>query len=171
MKSIRKTLEQAHTALNNANIDHALIGGLSLSHHGIHRATQDVDLLVNGSSKNEIIKTLEKVGFKLYVETEEVMHFTGEVSLDLLLAHRPLSLAMLDNAVLSENLNVKCVAAEDIIGLKIQAYKNNAKRELQDKADILSIISKNNNLDWDKIKHYADIFNEWDTIEKLRSNL
>lgn len=171
MKSIKKTLEEAHIALNEAGIDHALIGGLSLSHYGIHRATQDVDLLVNGLDKNAIKESLIEAGFKLYVETEEAMHFTGEVNLDLLLAHRAPSLAMLDNAFISEILNVKCVKAEDIIGLKIQAYKNNPKRMLQDKADIQSIISKNKDLDWAKIKQYADIFDEWNTIEELRRDI
>lgn len=55
---------------------------------------------------------------------------------------------------------------EDIIGLKIQAYKNDASRELQDKADIQKLLA------WPKInlvevKKYADLFCEWPVIEKL----
>lgn len=54
----------------------------------------------------------------------------------------------------------------DIIGLKIQAYKNDASRELQDKADIQKLLA------WPKInlvevKKYADLFCEWPVIEKL----
>ena len=33
--------------------------------------------------------------------------------------------------------------AEDLIGLKIQAYKKDPSREFQDKADILSLLRQN----------------------------
>ena len=55
----------------------------------------------------------------------------------------------------------------DIIGLKIQAYVNNHKREFQDKADIAAIIEKCDSLNWDTIKYYAEIFEEWDAIQKI----
>jgi hypothetical protein len=62
------------------------------------------------------------------------------------------------------------VRPEGIIGLKIQAYKNDPDRELQDKADIKSIINCYSNLDWALVKAYADTFGEWQTIESFRKN-
>jgi len=168
MKNIKDTLIEAHTILKDLNIDHALIGGLALGNLGVHRATVDVDLLVDGSAKSKIQQAFEAKGYKLQVETDEVMHFTGDIAVDLLLANRAPTKKMLERASTIASIDVKCLKAEDIIGLKIQAYRNNYKRELQDKADIVSILQNNKDVDWELIKYYADIFNEWSTIENLR---
>ena len=52
----------------------------------------------------------------------------------------------------------------------IQAYKNAPHRALQDKADIQFIISQVSDLNWDKIKSYADLFNEWEVICEIKNN-
>jgi len=57
-----------------------------------------------------------------------------------------------------------------LIGLKIQAYKNDKSREFQDKADIQFLISSLENLDWDQIKKYADLFDEWEVISEIKKN-
>jgi predicted nucleotidyltransferase len=165
---IRETLKQASTALTEAGIDHALIGGMALGCLGMHRATADVDLLIDGSKKELAKEALIDNGFRITTETEEVLHFSGAGALDLLLAHRQPTREMLQRAKIFESLAVKCVVAEDIIGLKIQAYINEPKRALQDKADIAGLIQKHKLLDWAKIRYYADLFGEWPTIEKLR---
>ena len=170
MKNLRKIVNQAHKALDEAGIEHALIGGLALGHHGVHRTTKDVDFLVDGTDKNNIKQVLQACGFELDRETQEVLHFRGEVNLDLLLANRTPTKAMLKRASLMKELNIMCLSAEDIIGLKIQAYVNNPKRVLQDKADILAIMQKNANLKWEQIKTHADLFNEWPAIESLRKD-
>lgn len=64
-------------------------------------------------------------------------------------------------------LGIEVLKAEDLIGLKIQAYKNDSSRELQDKADIQKLL-KLDGLDLLRIKKYADLFNEWSVIEKLK---
>lgn len=168
MVSLRRTLQCAHEALNKNNIDHALIGGFALAVHGVNRATADIDLLIHGNHKESAKTALITAGFKLDFETTEVLHFSGNGFLDVLLANRPLSQAMLQNAKTTSPLKVKSLSAEDIIGLKVQAYKNQPKRELQDKADIQSLIEKNPSLDWERIKKYADLFGEWDAIQNLR---
>ena len=73
--------------------------------------------------------------------------------------------------ILSDNFPVPVVLIEDLIGLKIQAYKNDSKREFQDKADIQSLLDKYPNLNFDKIKEYADLFSEWNFINELRNKL
>ncbi len=169
MIDIRKTLEKAHESLQNANIEHALIGGLALATLGINRATADVDFLIDGIDKEKAKKVLINSGFKLKFETKEVLQFEGIGFLDILLANRPLSKEMLKAAKIFPEINIKCLGPEDIIGLKIQAYKNNPKREFQDKADIQSLIEKHENLNWNKIKQYADLFDEWEVVEGIRS--
>ncbi|NBW83693.1 hypothetical protein EBR21_18260 [bacterium] len=75
---------------------------------------------------------------------------------------------MLADAKVLPGMGLKSLLAEDLIGLKIEAYKNDPRRELQDKADIQNLMRKNSNLDFDRIMQYAQIFNEWETIEQLR---
>lgn len=42
------------------------------------------------------------------------------------------------------------------------------ERELKELSDIQELIRKCENLDWSRIKFYADHFNEWSTIQKLK---
>ena len=170
MHNIRKTLDRAHRALSQALIDHALIGGLALGVHGIHRATMDVDFLIEGSVREQAKQALENNGFKLDAETDESLHFSGYGNLDLLLANRTPSREMLKRAGSNTVAEVKCLDPEDIIGLKIQAYTNDRKRAFQDKADIAALVEKCANLDWDRVKSYAELFEEWDAIEMIKKS-
>lgn len=167
MINLRKTLNEAHLVLQQAGVAHALIGGFALAAYGQHRATADIDLLADGTKK-EIIKTeLLKKGFVLKYESGEVLQFTGLGFLDVLLANRPLSQQMLKQAQLNQELNIYILIPEDIIGLKIQAYKNDTSRELQDKADIQKLLGLPK-IDLAEVKKYADLFGEWSVIEKLQ---
>jgi predicted nucleotidyltransferase len=103
------------------------------------------------------------------MQTKEVLHFDGRGRVDLLLANRPLSLEMLSQA--TRNLDgLKCLLPEAIIGLKIQAFTNDRERELQDKADIKSLVKKYPKMDWEKIRQYADLFDQWPFITALRDS-
>jgi hypothetical protein len=168
MISLRETLQKASDALRRENIAHALIGGFALANYGVHRATADIDLLAEGEKVDLIKSSLIQEGFLLASESNEVLHFTGRGFLDILLARRPISQAMLRDAKPTGPLGLHILGAEDMIGLKIQAYSNDPKRMLKDQADIQSLMEKNSNLDWSKIKFYADHFQQWVTIESLR---
>jgi len=165
---LRKTLITAHGILKAANIKHALIGGFALAHYGIYRTTQDIDLLVDGKDPEKIKTLFEKEGFKVIHQSEEVLQLSGIGFVDLLLAKRPMSLAMLDVAEHSKDLNVYVLKAEDIIGLKIQAINNDSTRENKDLADIQDLITSQPQLDWNLIKKYADMFQAWNKISPLK---
>lgn len=169
MINLRKTLIDAHSALESEGITHALIGGFALAVYGYHRATADIDLLADGTKKDSIKKALLNKGYRVQFESAEILQFTGPGFIDILLANRPLSQEMLKRAQPNSSLGVYVLKAEDIIGLKIQAYKNDSSRELQDKADIQRLLALPN-LEIDMIKKYADLFGEWSTIEKLRGS-
>ncbi|MCM2280717.1 MAG: hypothetical protein NDI61_02590 [Bdellovibrionaceae bacterium] len=169
MLDLRTTLITASDALKQQNIAHALIGGFALAFHGINRATADIDFLADGTKRSEILNALKSAGFVLHFESPEVLQFTGPGNLDILLANRPISQQMLKDANLQKKLAVYVLRAEDIIGLKIQAYINDPSRELQDKADIQQLLKRHPNLDWSRVKKLADIFDQWPTIEALRS--
>lgn len=167
MINLRKTLQDAHSILEHQGIAHALIGGFALAVYGQHRATVDIDFLADGSKKESIKTAFLAQGFLLKHESDEVLQFSGPGFVDVLLANRPLSQDMLKKARQNQELGVYVVRPEDIIGLKVQAYKNDPSRELQDKADIQKLLDLPD-LDLDLVKKYADLFQEWPTIEKLR---
>lgn len=167
MINLRKTLNDAHSILESQGIAHALIGGFALAVYGQHRATVDIDFLADGTQKESIKTAFIAQGFLLKYESDEVLQFTGSGFVDIILANRPLSQEMLKQARTNQELGVYVVRPEDIIGLKIQAYKNDSSRELQDKADIQRLLQLPD-LDLGLVKKYADLFQEWSVIEKLR---
>ncbi|MGZ3769557.1 MAG: nucleotidyl transferase AbiEii/AbiGii toxin family protein [Bdellovibrio sp.] len=169
MINLRKTLAEAHFILEQQGVAHALIGGFALAVYGHHRATVDIDFLADGTKKDLIKSLFVANGYALKYESNEVLQFTGPGFIDILLANRPLSQEMLKQAIQNKELGIYVVRPEDIIGLKIQAYKNDSSREFQDKADIQKLLQFPN-LDLSLIKKYAELFNEWPTIEKMRSS-
>jgi predicted nucleotidyltransferase len=169
--TLRETLVQTHNALLNAGVDHALIGGMALALWGLNRATGDVDLLVEATQREAAESALRNLGFQVFASTKEVLQLQGPGKVDILFAQRSLSRKMLADAKVLPNIGLKYVLAEDLIGLKIQAYKNDPRRELQDKADIQNLMRKNSGLDYDRMKQYADLFGEWETLELLRRGL
>ncbi len=166
-----QALKEIHRHLDDNSIDHALIGGFALAVHGIPRATGDVDFLVDENDVDQLQNQMSAMGYSMRLKTEEVLHFSGPVRVDFLLARRPLARAMLSRAQKWAPFQIKCLEAEDLIGLKIQAYINDSRREFQDKADIQFLIGRYQDLDWQRIRVYADIFGQWDVIQAIRDGV
>lgn len=155
--------------LDSEQIECALIGGLAVGYLGYQRFTNDIDLLVHEDDKEKLKTLLLKKGYSIFSENEEFIQFQGQCPIDIQIARRPLSKQMLLDARTLPKLEIKCLRAEDIIGLKIQAYATNSKREFKEKADIQALIEKNfANIDWSRIKQYADLFNKWDEILTIK---
>lgn len=168
---LRKTLKYVHELLLSNEIDHALIGGLALACYGSTRATVDLDLLIFDEDKDKGSQLLIKNGFNLINESNDVLQFSGLGYVDLLIARRPISREILKLSNSGGPEGISFVRPEDLIGLKIQAYINDGKREFQDKADIQFLIDSQEGLDWSLIKKYADLFNEWEVIDEIRKKL
>ena len=169
MLPLKQILEKAKACFQKESIEFALIGGFAMGAHGFHRATQDIDLLIDGSRRQDAINALIGEGFKLVFQSPEVLQFEGTGYLDLLLANRPLSLEMLRSATASSIEGVRLVSAEGIIGLKIQAYTNDSSRRLRDLADIKDLLGLES-INLELVKKYADLFEEWPTISGIRSS-
>ena len=168
---IKRHLNSVHQILEDEGIEHALIGGLALGAHGLQRFTNDIDFLVLGDDRGRTKQAFLKRGYRVFFESAEVMQLQGPVQIDFLFANRELTKGMVTGAKPLAGFDFKCVSVEDIIGLKIQAYKNDPKREHRDKADIQGLIERHANLDWDQVKLYADLFEEWGTVETMRNLL
>jgi hypothetical protein len=165
---LRITLKLVHSLFDENSISHALIGGLGLACYGSTRATVDLDLLILEKDKEQAKEILIKNGFRCVSDTVEVMQFDGIGLVDILLARRPISQEILRFSRQGGPEGIAFVRAEDLIGLKIQAYKNDPSREFQDKADIQYLIESQSDLDWSLIKKYADLFNEWEVVNEIK---
>jgi hypothetical protein len=154
--------------LGDAGVAHALIGGIAVGLHGYARSTGDIDLLVDGAKRDAILKLMESAGFALVVATEEVLHFSGPVPVDMLLARRETTRQMLAEATPDPRTGTMILRVEDIIGLKIQAFCNNPARKWHDQADIAALIQSNPSLEWSRVQRYAAMFGVESLLEEIR---
>ena len=166
---LRKTLKLVHELFNQEKIQHSLIGGLGLACYGSTRATIDLDLLIYEHDKEHAKALLIKNGFNLVYDSLEVLQFSGLGYVDLLIARRPISQEILKLSHPHGPEGLSFARPEELIGLKIQAYKNDPRREFQDKADIQFLVESQQKMDWELIKKYADLFNEWEVINEIRA--
>lgn len=166
-----ESLTWSHQELEKLNVPHALIGGMALSEYGYGRGTQDVDWLIPEEFVILVTERFLALGFQIFHQSKDVLQLTGKAEIDFLIARRPISRKMIEDAHLSTGLDLPVVSAEDLIGLKIQAYMGNSKRRSKELADIQELIELCSELDWAKVKHYADYFKEWPTIEGLKNNV
>lgn len=169
---LKTVLHSLKNLLAQEGIEYALIGGLAVGGHGYERFTNDIDILVHEDCKEKLKKLLLAKGYTLFSENAEFVQFQGDCPIDVQLARRPFSQKMLKDAIILPVLGVKCLRAEDIIGLKIQAYANNPKREFKEKADIQALIESGlQQLDWQRIKDYADLFGQWQEILAIKAKV
>ena len=75
--NLKELLVSVHTALQDAHIEHALIGAFAMAHYGIQRATGDIDFLIDESDKKNTVMMLEKLGFKIFHQTDDVVQLEG----------------------------------------------------------------------------------------------
>ena len=60
-----ETLSRVTSFLDERNVPWALVGGLALSAYGGARTTLDLDLAVDGSVQEELIRFMESEGFEI----------------------------------------------------------------------------------------------------------
>lgn len=169
--NVLESLAWSHQILNELNVPHALIGGMALSEYGYGRGTDDVDWIIPEEFVEAVVKAFTAHAFTIFHRSEDVLQFAGKAQIDFLIARRPISRGMVDDAHYSNRLNLPVLKIEDLIGLKIQAYHNDPKRRFRDLADISELAERNPKMDWIKIKFYADQFNEWATLEAIKNEI
>lgn len=169
--SMYSSIDDFTTKLRSKNIPFAIIGGLAVFAYGGERATFDVDFLIDGSHVSAVKNIASQLGLKIMNENEYVLQLSGAIQIDIIFAKKKHSQKMLQNCKIIENLPYPVVAPEDLIGLKIQAFSSDRSREVIDKGDILTLMREVRNLDFQKIKEYADIFGVWSEILELKKHV
>jgi len=159
-----------------SNINYALMGGFALGLWGVGRTTVDIDFLVRREDMNGIDRIMHDAGYECKYSSENVSQYVsplkvfGEV--DFLHAFREASLEMLERAeekqIFDEPLKINVLKPEDLIGLKLQAIKNDPLRWRNDMADIESLINiHGRKLDLPLVKKYFQIFDMENLYIKL----
>lgn len=155
--------------LEKRNVPYAIIGGLAVFAYGGERTTFDVDFLIHGQFNQTVKDIAQVLNLSIANENAEVIQLSG--SIDVILANRMHTQSMLKHARKIKTLPYPVVGPEDLIGLKIQAFVGDRSREFRDKGDILTLMQNVPNLDFNKIKEYADIFNVWNEIQEIKKHV
>jgi len=171
---LRSVLLEIHTALREASIAHALIGGLALAAHGAGRATSDLDLLADGDRADDVDRILREHGFESLRRTENVANYVAATPvrgrIDFLFARRAHGRAMLERAALHTILGaaIRVVDASDLIGLKVQSSSNDPSRRYLDLADIDRLLRRGQ-VDLARVREYFRLFDREKELDALIS--
>ncbi len=171
---LRSVLLEIHTALREASIAHALIGGLALAAHGAARATPSLDLLADGERAGDLDRILRERGYECLRRTENVANYVAATAergrIDFLFARRAYGKAMLARAALHTILGaaIPVADASDLIGLKVQSSSNDPSRRYVDLADIDRLL-RSATLDLSRVREYFRIFDREKELDALLS--
>jgi Uncharacterised nucleotidyltransferase len=176
----RLVMEKLMTAFHGEGIRYALMGGFALGLWGVGRSTVDLDILVERKDVGKVDRIMLDLGYECRYKSENVSQYVSALNIfgevDFLHAFREASLDMLgraeEKAIFGNELSVSVLRPEDLVGLKLQAIKNNPAREQSDAADIESLLLlQKENLDWQLIGKYFKLFEMEDLLKRIRGRI
>ncbi len=170
LSRLGKQIAEVTEALRRVGASYALIGGLALAPYNVIRATQDVDLLVDGEKTDEIDAELVRLGYRcLHRNVDAGNYLRGDERVDLLYAHRPIARRLLAAAVELETSlgHLRVVSIEGLIGFKLQGIANDPRRT-QDLEDIRALLRANRSkLDVAEVREYFRLFDKESLLDEL----
>jgi Uncharacterised nucleotidyltransferase len=170
MTKMAEQMAEALSAFAECSTEPALIGGLALAAHNYVRATQDIDFLVDADDADRLHKALVDLGYRcLHRSADAATYVRGDEGLDFLYAHRPISRALLTDAITRETTlgRLRIVSAEGMIGFKLQAFVNDAMR-MRDIDDIRHLLRNNRDtLNMKQVRGYFALFQREDLLDEL----
>jgi hypothetical protein len=155
------------------------MGGFALGLWGVVRATVDLDFLVDRADLPTIDESMKAMGYECKFRSDNVSQYVSPRSIygeiDYIHAFRQASVEMVRRAVemniFNGELNIRVLIPEDIIGMKLQAIKNDPRRRQQDMEDIKALVSaRKGKLDWNLINEYVTILDAADLLTELKGD-
>jgi len=134
--------------LEEKGFRYAVIGGVALATYGLHRTTLDLDLVVESSAQDDLIRFLEARGYQTRHRSSgysnhlhpdprwgnlDFVYIGGETSRSLFSALRTLAGP--------RDVMIPLPKPEHLAALKIQAMKNEPARTFQDMGDIRFLVN------------------------------
>ncbi len=175
----KRVLEELLQGFEKNKVRYALMGGFAMGLWGMGRTTVDLDFLVHKNDLSKVEEIMTALGYECKFQTENVSQYVsplrvfGEV--DFLHAFRQPSLRMLDRAVDKKvfgEMRLKVLRPEDIIGLKLQAIKNNPHRKEREIEDVVFLASEYGSvMDWSVVEEYVKILDVQGLYEELQKRL
>lgn len=173
-----RVLDDIISGFDKNKISYGLIGGYALGLYGVVRATMDLDFLIDKQHRIFLKQFMAERLYETSYESENVVQFrhpTGVYGcIDFLYAFRQPSLEMLKRAVYKkiceEKIILKVLIPEDIIGLKVQAFNNDAGRRISDLEDIKNLMAANADaIDWSIIEKHFVLFGMTELFGELKN--
>jgi predicted nucleotidyltransferase len=155
---VAATVAAAASALDEAGLAYALMGGLASSVYGRPRATDDIDFLVKPTEAKQALEALDEAGF----ETEETNpSWIYKATLDGLTVDLMFGIyggiylddEMLVRATIQEvrTARIRVLAPEDIVVIKAVSHDDASPRHWYDALAILA----DSQIDWDYLVRRA----------------
>ncbi len=165
-----KVLAELGGRFDAAGIRYALIGGFAMALRGAPRATLALDFLLMLDDLEKAHAIFGELGYRREFHSANVSHYAGSGPdwgrVDILHAFRGPSLGMLGRAErirIDADLSLPVAQTEDIIGLKLQALKNDLSRAVGDWNDIVLLVAaaarERRAFDWVLVEDYLRLFN------------
>jgi hypothetical protein len=165
-----RQIAEVVATLDGMGLAFALIGGLALAPHGVIRATQDVDLLVDGEDADAVEQALRRVGYRCIHRSADAGNYQrADERVDVLYATRPIARHLLAAATAHDTAfgALRVVGAEGLIGFKLQALVNDPRRT-QDLEDIRALLRTNrDSLDLAEVRGYFRLFDREALLDGL----
>lgn len=170
----KKVLAAILAELEKHNIPYAIVGAVAMGFWGVRRDTVDIDLLVKAADREKVIAFMKGIGYDHMIASNFADQFghlmKGMGLVDFLYTKREQGIIEDGKTFkgINKDIDVRVAMPEDIIGLKLDAIKNNPKREIRDWADIQAIVEVlGDNLDWTKIRNYCKLLDVEEVYEKI----
>jgi hypothetical protein len=135
---------------SEAGLPFLVIGGYAVMAHGFVRATDDLDLLVQSTRRDQWRQLFEGLGMTVYRERPVFMQFDpspgGQIPVDLMFVSEEVFAKMQASAVRTtvKGVSFGVVGLLHLIALKCHAIKNgNSLRRIKDTDDLIHLIVNN----------------------------
>ena len=147
---------------------------LALASHGVVRATQAVDLLIDVDAPDRVHEELLQLGYVcLYRSGDAGNYVRGDERLDLLYASRPIARRLLAGAEGKGTPmgHIRVISSAGLIAFKLQGVVNNPERT-QDLEDIRALLRMNRStLNMGEVSEYFRLFDREDLLNELLQEL